>query len=146
MRKFTLMSLICCIYVVSSALVKAEELTENTTPSLGVEKPEADVSTIKDEAQYWQAPILIFRLPLHNTSVPVNVSTVTTDNLQVLPVNDLRQALGGVSGVNLLDDIFPGRPVRPTIQGSLPRHVRIMVDDIPLNMHDEGQANPNLLP
>ncbi len=62
------------------------------------------------------------------------------------PAGDAKEVLQNQAGVNMVTYGGLIRSSSPTIRGSLSRHVRVMLDDIPLSFPEEGTSNVNIIP
>lgn len=66
------------------------------------------------------------------SKVSSDITVITKDEISHLPVHDLAEALNYITGLVLEQRGGPGIPGYASIQGSEPRHVKILIDDIPL--------------
>ena len=78
--------------------------------------------------------------------VAENVSVITDEEIRSLPARDLSEVLSYIPGVDIEPRSGFGQPTAISIQGSSSRHVRVMIDGIPLNTQASGQVNPTKFP
>jgi len=78
--------------------------------------------------------------------VSTDITVITREDISHLPVHDLGEALTYVNGLNVDRGGGPGTPLFPSIQGSDYRHVKILIDDIPIETLSEGFPDLSLLP
>lgn len=83
------------------------------------------------------------RRPQAASETPANISVLSASDLAKLPVHDLAEALSIIPGVQVQPRGSFGQPTYPTLQGSHPRHTRIMVDGVLLNTQGDEFANAN---
>lgn len=84
------------------------------------------------------------QVPLSESSE--NVTVIDEDEIKQLPARDLSEVLKYITGVDIEPRQGFGRPTAISIQGSDSRHVRLMIDGIPLNSQSSGQTNPAVFP
>jgi vitamin B12 transporter len=75
-----------------------------------------------------------------------NMIIVEAEEIEQLPARDLGEALKYVAGVDIGPRQGFGRPTSMSIQGSDPRHVRVMIDGIPLNAQVSEVVDPSRFP
>ncbi len=80
------------------------------------------------------------------SGVAENVTVITAQEIENLPARDLSEVLNYIPGVDIEPRNGFGQPTSVTIQGSSSRHVRVMIDGIPINTQSSGQAFPAMLP
>ncbi|MBF0563899.1 MAG: TonB-dependent receptor [Nitrospirae bacterium] len=72
------------------------------------------------------------------SQVAENISVVTSDMIRVMNAHTVAEALNGVTGVQMdLRQTF-GNLSDISLQGSDPRHVRVMIDGVTLNLLESG--------
>lgn len=72
-----------------------------------------------------------------------NIIIISAEQIEKLPARNLSEVLNYVPGVDIQPRQGFGRPTpHISIQGSDSRHVRVMVDGIPLNLQSSGQVDP----
>lgn len=86
------------------------------------------------------------RIPVGLGEVTENVTVVTEDEIQKIPARNLSEALKYIPGVDVDPRPGFGQPASISIQGSDSRHVKVMVDGIPLNSQVSEQVDPSRLP
>ncbi|MBI4834791.1 MAG: TonB-dependent receptor [Planctomycetes bacterium] len=86
------------------------------------------------------------RIPQPQSEIPDNISILTAEELEQMPVNDLAEALNLVTGVDIQGRGQFGQPSSVTIQGCEARHVRVMVDGVLLNSQGNAFADPSQIP
>ncbi|MBI4713037.1 MAG: TonB-dependent receptor [Planctomycetes bacterium] len=86
------------------------------------------------------------RRPQKVAETPSNISVLRSEDLAKLPVHDLAEALGAISGVDVQGRGSFGQPSSLSLQGADPAHTRIMVDGVLLNTQGTAFANPSLIP
>ncbi len=86
------------------------------------------------------------RFPEGLKGVAENVSVITDEEIRSLPARDLSEVLSYIPGVDIEPRSGFGQPTAISIQGSSSRHVRVMIDGIPLNTQLSGQVNPTNFP
>ncbi|MFH1339167.1 MAG: TonB-dependent receptor plug domain-containing protein, partial [Candidatus Omnitrophota bacterium] len=86
------------------------------------------------------------RFPEALGGVAEDVTVITDEEIKDLPARDLGEVLGYIAGVDIEPRSGFGQPTGISIQGSSSRHVRVMIDGIPLNNQASGQVNPANFP
>ena len=86
------------------------------------------------------------RFPEGLKGVAENVSVITDEEIRSLPARDLSEVLSYIPGVDIEPRSGFGQSTAISIQGSSSRHVRVMIDGIPLNTQLSGQVNPTNFP
>jgi len=86
------------------------------------------------------------RSPVSLSQATENVAVINEDEIKQLPARTLGEALQYISGVDIAPSRGFGRATFISIQGSDSRHVRVMIDGIPLNTQSSGQVNPSEFP
>lgn len=80
------------------------------------------------------------------SEVTENISVITEDKIKNLPARNLSEVLQYISGVDIEPRQGFSRATSVTIQGSDSRHVRVMIDGIPLNNQASGQVDLTKFP
>ena len=80
------------------------------------------------------------------SSATENVAVVSAEEIEKLPAENLSEILSYIPGVDIEPRQGFSRAASLTIQGSDSRHVRLMIDGIPLNNQASGQADPTKFP
>jgi vitamin B12 transporter len=75
-----------------------------------------------------------------------NVTVVSEEEIKKLPAKNLSDVLSYVAGVDIEPRQGFSRATSITIQGSDSRHVKVMIDGIPLNNQASGQLDPTKFP
>ncbi len=86
------------------------------------------------------------RTPVGLDETTDDVVLLSAEELDALPVRDLGEALYYVAGVDIQPGRGFGRGSAVTIHGSDSRHVRVMIDGIPLNNQASGQVDLSRFP
>ncbi len=86
------------------------------------------------------------RQEMPQSQVSSDITVITKEEMSHLPVHDMGEALNYIPGLVLDRNGGPGSLVFPSIQGSESRHVKILIDDIPLELLMEGVADLSMLP
>lgn len=72
------------------------------------------------------------RQEMPQSQVSSDITVITKEDISHLPVHDIGEALNYIPGLVFDRNGGPGSPVFPSIRGSEGRHVKILIDDIPL--------------
>ncbi|MGE5279630.1 MAG: TonB-dependent receptor plug domain-containing protein, partial [Deltaproteobacteria bacterium] len=75
-----------------------------------------------------------------------DIVVVTQEDIAGLPARDLGEVLSYVPGIDIAPSRGFGHGSSVTIRGSDSRHVRLMIDGIPLNNQASGQADLSRIP
>lgn len=86
------------------------------------------------------------RQEMPQSQVSSDITVITKEDISHLPVHDMGEALNYIPGLVLDRNGGPGSVVFPSIQGSESRHIKILIDDIPLELLMEGVADLSMLP
>jgi len=86
------------------------------------------------------------RAPIGLSETTENVEVIYESEINQLPARDLSEALHYIPGIYIEPNQGFGRASSVSIQGSDSRHVRVMIDGIPLNSQASGQVNPSKFP
>jgi len=86
------------------------------------------------------------RYEMTQSQVSSDITVITKEEMSHLPVHDMGEALNYIPGLVLDRNGGPGSLVFPSIQGSESRHIKILIDDIPLELLMEGVADLSTLP
>ena len=86
------------------------------------------------------------RVPVSPSDAVENISVIYEDDIEALSARDVSEVLSYVPGIDIEPRSGFGQATSITIQGSNSRHVRVMIDGIPLNLQSSGQVNPAELP
>jgi vitamin B12 transporter len=81
------------------------------------------------------------RFPAGLNEVAENATIITAEEIEKLPARNLGEVLSYLPGVDIEPRSSFGQLTAITIQGSNSRHVRVMIDGIPLNTQASGQVN-----
>ncbi|MFH1772498.1 MAG: TonB-dependent receptor [Candidatus Omnitrophota bacterium] len=109
------------------------------TIAVGAEAAAGETSTIELQ------PIVITprRTPVGLSATTENVIVINEEEISRLPARDLGEVLGYTAGVDIDPRQGFGRATSISIQGSDSRHVRVMIDGIPLNNQASGEVDPS---
>lgn len=121
-------------------------VVEEKTPDEAKKDTEKPVTKDLTPAKAEEIVVTARRTAQDYSTVPDNISVLNADKLSIMPVGDLAEALNLVTGVDMQARGFLGHPSSVTIQGSNPRHVRVMVDGVLLNSQGTAFADPSLIP
>ena len=86
------------------------------------------------------------RVPLGLSEACENVVVIDEEEIRQLPARDLGEVLKYVAGIDIGPRQGFGRATSISIQGSDSRHVRVMIDGIPLNSQVSEAVDPSRFP
>ena len=125
----------------------AQEITGKTAPEVSFEGIlEDSFETTSRNIKLEKIIITSKRTSVDISSATGNVSVVGAEEIEKLPAENLSEVLSYIPGVDIEPRRGFGRAASLTIQGSDSRHVRLMIDGIPLNNQASGQADPTKFP
>ena len=130
--------------------VVAQDASGEMTPSFPVplSTPEPDVPAAQDDGDEKLPSLVIsatgYEIP--QSRVSSDITVITKEDISHLPAHDVGEALNYVTGVTLTRGGGPGTPPSPSIQGSDYTHVKILIDDIPIETLSSGFPDLSLIP
>lgn len=114
--------------------VAQDESVEVTTSPESLSTPDTDIPAAQDVGDE-KLPSLVVSATRYETPqnhVSSHITVITKEEISHLPGRDLAEVLNYTTGLVLQPNGGPGIPVSPSIQGSESRHVKILIDGIPL--------------
>lgn len=140
------------VFVISLTIFTREVLAEDEsgeiiTSTESISAPEPDVPAAQD-AQDEKRPSLVIsatRYEMPQSQVSSNITVITKEDISHLPVHDVAEALIYTTGITINNGGGPGTASAPSIQGSDFRHVKLMVDGVPLENFSEGFPDLTLI-
>lgn len=99
-----------------------------------------------DEASLPSLVVSATRHEMPQSRVSSDITVITKEDISHLPVHDLSEALNYVTGLDLQRGGGPGTPASPSIQGSDLRHVKILIDGMPIENLSESFPDLSILP
>jgi vitamin B12 transporter len=110
--------------------------------------PELDVPAVQgvQDETFPSLVISATRYEMPQSQVSSDITVITKEEIAHLPVHDLSEALNYVTGLDLQRGGGPGTPASPSIQGSDFRHVKILIDGMPIENLSESFPDLSILP
>ena len=106
------------------------------------------VSQVADARTYTLAPVVVTatRTPRHLDQIASSVSVITARQIADSGATSLAEVLQDVAGVSVVDEGPAGSLASPSIRGSEPAQVLVLLDGVRLNSPQNGQFNLSDLP
>ena len=125
----------------------AQEIFEKTAPEVSLEEIlENSFRSTSRSIRLEKIIITSKRISVGVSSVTENVSVAGAEEIEKFPAGNLSEALSYISGIDIEPRQGFSRATSLSIQGSDSRHVRLMIDGIPMNNQASGQADPTKFP
>ncbi len=86
------------------------------------------------------------RHPKHVSQVHENITIITSSDIEEMNAHTVAEVLNHVPGLFISFNQDFGATSLISIQGSEPRHVLVLVDDVPWNLMSEGSAQTGSIP
>ena len=141
------------VFVISVTIFTREVVAQDESGEVipspeSIPTPELDVPAAQD-AQDEKLPSLVIsatRYEMPQSQVSRNITVITKEDISHLHAHDVGEALNYVTGVTLTRGGGPGTPPSPSILGSEYTHVKILIDDIPIEALSSGFPDLSLIP
>lgn len=128
MKIFSLLavfSLFAVLFPVSATRVLAQEDSEESRPAL-----------VKSATGY----------DMPKEQVSSDITVITKEEISHLPAHDVAEVIRYTTGVVIDQNGGPGIYATPSIQGSEAYHIKVVIDDIPLDLHSGDFIELSMLP
>ena len=91
-----------------------------------------------------QINVTAARVPSELEDTPENITVITKEEIEQMPAKNLGEILKYIPGMIFQENGGPGSPGYPHIQGAEFRHIKVMIDGIPLNSATERLTDLSL--
>lgn len=128
--------------------VAAQDASSEMTPSAeSLSAPELDIPAVQD-VQNEKFPSLVVSATRYETPqnrVSSDITVITKEDIAHLPVHDVAEVLNYITGVSIDRGGGPGAASSLSVQGSNFNHVKVMIDEIPIESLSSSFPDTSLL-
>lgn len=142
------------LFAISLTIITREVVAQDasgemtSSPPEAISTPELDVPAAQAMQGEKLSSLVISatRYETPQSRVSSDITVITKEDISHLPAHDVGEALNYITGVTLTRGGGPGTPPSPSIQGSEYTHVKILIDDIPIETLSVGFPDLSLIP